>query len=195
MAQLTIPFEFEPDYSAANFVVLSCNRAAYEALPQTAQALLVGERESGKTHLLKMWQDYFPTGDIIENIDLMSAQGQETAFHIYNQAMSAHTPLLVTITQSLAEVTAMLPDLKTRLSTLPQLEITLPSEADLRVLIHKWLTDRQVEVDDSVITYLLNHAPRTPAQLQAIIAEADRRALVQKRKLSTSIIKAVLTDL
>lgn len=195
MAQLTIPFEFEPDYSAANFVVLGCNRAAYDALPNTPQALLVGERESGKTHLLKMWQDYFPTGDIIENIDLMSPQGQETAFHIYNQAMSAQTPLLVTITQPLSSVTGMLPDLKTRLSTLHQLEITLPTEADLHVLIHKWLTDRQVEVDNSVINYLLTHAPRTPAQLQGIIAEADRRALAQKRKLSVSIIKEVLAEL
>ena len=50
-------------------------------------------------------------------------------------------------------------------------------------------------VGEAEISYLLTHMERAIAVAEAVVAEADRRALAQKRKVGIPILKETLDAL
>jgi len=200
MPQLPLQFQSVTDYSPAAWVPLACQQAAVaalRALPTLGQwgAVVVGPAGSGKTHLAALWLSWqnHPAAVAIDDVHALDAAGQEALFHQFNTAQAAHTPLLITSAQPLA-VLPILPDLKTRLLTLPQVEIFTPTEADWQVLLTKWAADLQLDVAPQVLAYLVNHAPRHPAQLRALLHAADLRALAQHSKISVAVVKDLLAE-
>ncbi|MDD9911955.1 MAG: DnaA/Hda family protein, partial [Alphaproteobacteria bacterium] len=182
--QLIFDFSTSPDVSAASYLPLASHQDALQQLQQLKDkssfrgARIIGEKGSGKTHLLKAWAAVtgalYDTGETldelpqqnnavaIDGIDDLTPSQQESLFHLYNHLQKQNGLLVTTGEKPITPDTPMLPDLRTRLLTLPQVEITPPTDADLTQLLVKWAQDQNLTLKPDVVKYILARAERSP---------------------------------
>ncbi|WP_417460789.1 HdaA/DnaA family protein [Kordiimonas sp.] len=212
IVQIPLDLPHRPSFDLSDFIVSSSNEAAFNALdawpewPHHAMAL-IGPRSSGKTHLATAWArragaicldactkvETLPSGKsiLVEDAD-KSGRDDESLFHIFNWTKEQGTNLLVTATSAPNRWDVELPDLKSRLATLPVSEIEEPDDHLLMVLLVKLFSDRQLQVDLSVIDYILPRIERSFSTAKALVEELDRLALAEKRKITRVLAKTCL---
>ena len=78
-------------------------------------------------------------------------------------------------------------DLGSRLRVLPVVALEAPDDALLRQLIVKLAADRQLAVDEALVTYLANRIERSFASARATIALLDEEALRQHRPVTRAL--------
>jgi chromosomal replication initiation ATPase DnaA len=83
-------------------------------------------------------------------------------------------------------------DLASRLKALPAVAISAPDDSLLRAVLVKLFTDRQLAVDESLVTYVLTRIERSFAAAQAIAARLDEEALRRKRPLTRTLAAEIL---
>ena len=71
---------------------------------------------------------------------------------------------------------------------MPAVEIGAPDEALIRTVMLKHFTDRQLDIDPKVLTYLALHVDRSLAAAAAAVAAVDRAALASGRKISRQLV-------
>ena len=164
-------------------------------------ALIVrGEHGSGKTHLAHIWQQktgaiFLPpdSGELPATaiiIDGLEHWHDETAlFHLYNHAKLHSIPLLIT-TSNIPQ--PALPDLASRLKSLPVAEILPPDDALLTAVLIKQLGDRQLKISPDAIAYMLPRLPRSFENLASLVATLDNASLEENRTLSIPFIRSYL---
>ena len=177
--QLSLEFPHEVSLGAEDFFIAPSNERAYdliEAWPNWPKRtlLLVGPPGSGKTHLSTIWSHAaaavsfhaeslsreevpsFAAHDALVIEDLPGASLDDTAlFHLLNLVTEQRCHLLMTANEFPSSWGVQLPDLASRLRAVPVAEIGLPDEALLRAVLVKLFADRQLAVEESVISYLL----------------------------------------
>ena len=189
--------------------------AKQDALIQPA-VYLYGPEGSGKTHLCHIWtqqhQAVFLTRAmlaspielmqlvktyetfVLENIEAMLAD-QAALFHLYNMIKEHQKSLLITSTVAPMELALTLPDLRSRLATIPAIEIKAPDEALLAAVLHKQFFDRQLRVSHGAIFYLLSRIDRSFTEVHKVVAIIDRYALERKRNITIPLLRSVLKEL
>jgi len=172
---------------------------------------LVGEQGAGKSHLAAAWGEKsgarFHAGRLLDNADLPAALGtgalviedlappwfdEVTLFHLLNLAQQHGAFVLLTARWSPALWPVSLPDLSSRLRALPVVSVAPPDERLLRTLMRKLAADRQIELDDNVVNFVLARIERSFSGVQGAIAELDREALRQKRPVSRALAAQLL---
>lgn len=88
-----------------------------------------------------------------------------------------------------------LKDLSSRLKTAPVAEINPPDDALLTALIVKQFADRQLNVDQDVLTYMLARMDRSFGGVRDLIRAVDERALAQKRAITIPLVRSVIEHL
>jgi chromosomal replication initiation ATPase DnaA len=175
---------------------------------------LIGPRGSGKTHLAEVWRrmsnarlvtaEALAEGDVPSLLSsgalvVEDAPGprlnERALFHILNLAREQQAYLLVTSSEVPATWNPALADLASRLKALPVAILGFPDDDLLRGVLVKLFADRQIAVDEAVISYLLARIPRAPAAARALVAEIDRRALEEKAEVTRNFVASVLTSL
>lgn len=204
-----------PSFDSADFLTLPCNMEAAEMLskwpdwPLHAIAL-VGSRGSGKTHLGRAWlqkadAELFSRGDDIIALDEGASVlvddaddntiSDEDLFHLYNWTRETGGSLLVTGVEAPNRWRKNLPDLTSRLATLPVLEIGTPDEVTLEVILQKQLSDRQLSIKDNVMNYTITHMQRSFAAARELVSALDKKTLAEKKNLTIPVVKEVLSEL
>lgn len=200
--------------SLENFMVLPSNHAAFSAVqsfPNFSGDVLViyGESGIGKTHLLSLYHQKTgadllsaETGQvslelttekhaICDDLDKLDNAEQEKLFHLFNHIKSFGGSLLVASSKPVAKLD-ILPDLKSRLLTAPQMEIEKPTDAHLEVLLVKMASDRQMFLEPKVLQFILKNSDRSVHILQGVLSALDKLSLEQKRKITIPLVKEVL---
>jgi chromosomal replication initiation ATPase DnaA len=85
-----------------------------------------------------------------------------------------------------------LPDLSSRLSAVPIVEIGAPDEALLRMVMLKQFADRQLNIEPKVLEFLTLHVDRSLQAAAAAVAAVDRLALATGRKINRQLIVEAL---
>ncbi|MAI08591.1 MAG: hypothetical protein CMF61_06495 [Magnetococcales bacterium] len=212
--QIILSFPESVDMSLENFMVLPTNHEAYlavQAFPQTSGDVLVvyGEEGLGKSHILHIHQQrinaqFFDeewvqgtlelTSEkhvVCDGLDTLNSTDQEKLFHLYNHIKSFGGSLLVTSNKPVAALD-ILPDLKSRLLTAPQIEIKQPTEAHLEVLLVKMASDKQMFLEPKVIQYIVKNAQRSVSSLRDVLNKLDKLSLEEKRKVTIPLAKQIL---
>lgn len=218
LAQLAFDLPHRAALGAEDFLVSDCNEAVVklvDAWPQWADPvqLLVGPAASGKTHLVRVWQERSgaialdPAHLGIEVIDRLPASfpvavedadragyDEKTLFHLLNLAREKRLFVLLTARCSPNRWPTALPDLTSRLSAVPVTEIGVPDEALLRTVMLKHFTDRQLAVDPNVLEFMAVRIDRSLEAAAAAVEAVDQAALRSGRKISRQLVAETLQD-
>lgn len=171
---------------------------------------LAGPEGCGKSHLATIWAersgarvisaqaltpDLVPlalaTGAlVIEDID-RGERNEPALFHLMNLARQDEADLLMTSRTAPAAMPFELRDLISRLRAVPVIDMAPPDDALLRALIVKLCADRQMVVDESLVSYLATRIERTFAAAKHAVELLDREGL----RLGRPITRALATEL
>ncbi|NJL50885.1 MAG: chromosomal replication initiator DnaA, partial [Blastochloris sp.] len=172
--------------------------------------VLIGGPGTGKSHLAAIWAarasakrvlaealqeadlaGLLASGALVVE-DLDPAGTVETAlFHLLNLVREQGAWLLVTARQRPVSGFT-LPDLVSRLRALPVAMIGPADDALLEVMAFKLFADRGIEVDTSVVKYLVARIERSAAALTRAVADLDSAALALRRPVTRSLAAQLL---
>jgi len=173
---------------------------------------LVGPEGSGKTHLATIWAAAagarVVSGRGLGEIDVPAALatgalvvedgaaiGDERAlFHLINLAREEGVFLLFTARTAPSLWPVTIPDVISRLRALPVATLQAPDDAMLCGVIVKLAADRQLTLDDAVVSYLSTHIERSFAAARSAIIALDKEALRQGRPPSRALAAEMFRD-
>jgi chromosomal replication initiation ATPase DnaA len=204
----------ETGFSAADFLVSDSNRDAFawiERWPDwPARALVLhGPPGSGKTHLAHLWRaravakliagtaigGAAPPEAAAVAIDDADAAPEEPLLHTYNSAMEHGAAMLLTMRVPPASLPTKLPDLASRLRSLPVVGIAPPDDPLLGAVLVKHFADRQVRVAPEVIAFLVARIERSFAAAASVAARLDEAALAARRPITVRLAREALPEL
>ncbi len=171
---------------------------------------LAGPEGCGKSHLATIWAeragarvisaqaltpDLVPlalaTGAlVVEDID-RGERNEPALFHLMNLAQQDDADLLITSRTAPSAMPFVLRDLISRLRAVPVIDMSPPDDALLRALIVKLCADRQMVVDESLVSYLATRIERTFAAAKHAVDLLDREGL----RLGRPVTRALATEL
>jgi len=170
--------------------------------------LLLGPEASGKSHLASIWAEQsgarstsahaltaaevpgaLATGALVIE-DLKPASVDERAlFHLLNLAREEDAFVLMTARAPPTEVE--LRDLRSRLRAVPTVQLLPPDDHLFRALIVKFCADRQLSVDESIVSYLTTRLERSYAAVRKTVERLDAEAL----RLGRPVTRALAAEL
>ena len=172
--------------------------------------LLGGPEGSGKSHLAAIWAEQsgarsisahaltaaavpaaLATGALVVE-DLNASDFDERAlFHLLNLAREDDAFVLITARMAPSAFPVELRDLRSRLRALPTVSLLPPDDALFRALIVKFCADRQLSVDESVVSYLVNRIERSYTAARQAVELLDTEAL----RLGRPVTRALAAEL
>jgi chromosomal replication initiation ATPase DnaA len=175
--------------------------------------LLVGPEGSGKSHLAAIWAEQagarstsaraltaasvpgaLATGALVVE-DLKSGDFDERAlFHLMNLAREDGAHLLLTAREPPSAFALELRDLRSRLRAVPTVSLLPPDDALFRALIVKFCADRQLAVDETVVSYLVTRIERSYAAARQAVELLDSEALRLGRPVTRALAAELLRD-
>ncbi len=117
---------------------------------------------------------------------------ERAMFHLLNLAQEQRAFLLITARAAPAGWPIGLPDLASRLRALPVVTLAAPDDAMLRAVLVKLFADRQLAVDDGLISFLMVRIERSFAAARAVVAKLDREALRRQRPVTRALAGEIL---
>ncbi len=177
--------------------------------------VLTGLSGSGKTHAMALWLSR-SGGRKLDRAELVSTsaselcaagavfayddvdnlaqdtKAEEALFHLYNRVKELGGHLVLTLSKSVTQAGFALPDLRSRLLTLPVAHLDAPDDTLLEGLIVKQFRDRQITLDVGVVSYLAARASRDAASLRALVDRLDQVSLAQGRRITVALARSIL---
>lgn len=212
--QLVLDLAHRPALGAEDFLISSANRAAAAAVDQwphwpQASLLVVAPARAGKTHLGNVWRlksgaarldatalsedDIdFSTGALLVEDLHEGIANERVLFHLLNLVRERKLSMLLTSEVPPGELKVTLPDLRSRLRALPVVTIASPDEALLKAALVKQFADRQLAVEPHVVNHIALHMEQSMQAAAAIVAEIDRAALSEHRKVTRALAAQAL---
>jgi chromosomal replication initiation ATPase DnaA len=175
--------------------------------------LLVGPEGSGKSHLAAIWAEHagarstsahalsatavpgaLATGALVVE-DLKSSGFDERAlFHLLNLAREEEAFVLITARLPPSAFQVELRDLRSRLRAVPTVSLLPPDDQLFRALIVKFCADRQLSVDETVVSYLTTRIERSYAAVRQAVQLLDTEALRLGRPVTRALAAELLRN-
>ncbi len=175
--------------------------------------MLAGPEGSGKSHLASIWASEagarsvaahtltsanvpgeLATGALVVD-DIDPATFDERAlFHLLNLAREDGAYILLTGRVQPSSFDVTLHDLRSRLRAVPVITLMPPDDQLFRALIVKFCADRQMTVDESLVSYLSTRIERSFAAARRTVEMLDEEALRQGRPVTRVLAAEVLKD-
>ena len=216
--QLLLDLPLRAALGRDDFLVAPSNAAAVKLVDDwpdwpSYAACLVGPEGAGKSHLSTVWQvhataklcalpdlkvgavpELLATGALCLKHDEMRGFDETALFHTLNFARQHDAKILLTSRCEPSAWKVQLPDLASRLKAVPVVHIAPPDDALLRGVLVKLFTDRQIIIDEALLSYMLARMPRSLAAARRLVSEIDRQAMIQKAEISRTFVGRVLAD-
>ena len=173
--------------------------------------LLLGPEGSGKSHLAAIWAEQsgarsisahaltpaevpgaLATGALVVEDIKAGAIDERALFHLLNLAREDNAFVLMTARMAPSEVE--LRDLRSRLRALPTVQLLPPDDLLIRALIVKFCADRQLAIDEAVVSYLAPRIERSYAALRQTVELLDSEALRLGRPVTRALAAELLRD-
>lgn len=216
--QLALDLPHRPAFARDDFIVSPANNEAVAWIDRwpnwPAFGLIVhGPPGCGKTHLAHVWQEYskaqiitqeFLAGDnwsgFSEQVPIVVLDGidfdvdERALLHLYNRLVEVQGTLLLTSRLSPDAWSFSLPDLSSRLRSLPNVTIDPPDDELLIAILSKLFSDRQLVVEREVLLYLVSRMERSFDNARACAIALDSAAFERRRNVTVALASEVLGE-
>jgi chromosomal replication initiation ATPase DnaA len=209
--QLALDLRHEESFAREDFLVSSANTAALSMIERwpdwPARALaLVGPEGSGKSHLAAIWAERagarflsarvlgetnlagaLATGALVLEDVASSNFDQRALFHLLNLVREQDAFVLLTTSSAPAAWPIGLLDLASRLRAIPTVALEPPDDSLLRATLVKLFADRQLDVDESLIAFMLARIGRSLSDAREAVGRLDTEALQRGRAVTRAL--------
>ena len=215
--QLILNFNYEQNFKDQDFYVAKSNEFSFKLLnswPKWEKNFvnLIGEKFSGKTHLVNIFLEKFKgikieanelnneslkQIKIYENIIIENFNDQideNLFFTLLNIIDQDNKYLILTSTKPIVEHIYKLNDLNSRSKNFLLSIIENPEDDLMFALILKNLSDRQISIDKKLIDFIIIRIDRSYGKIFDFIYKIDEVSLKRKKPIDFKIIKEVLGD-
>jgi chromosomal replication initiation ATPase DnaA len=174
---------------------------------------LVGPEGSGKSHLAAIWAELagarstsahaltatavpgaLATGALVVEDLKPSGFDERAMFHLLNLAREDDASVLITARVPPSAFEVELRDLKSRLRAVPVVSLLEPDDLLFRGLIVKFCADRQLSIDEAVVSFLANRIERSYAAARHAVDLLDTEALRLGRPVTRALAAELLRD-
>ncbi|MBN9004166.1 MAG: chromosomal replication initiator DnaA [Rhizobiales bacterium] len=216
--QLAFALPHAESFSRDDFLEGPANAAALsliESWPEWPNRimLLAGPEGSGKSHLATIWAQQagarsisahaltaavvpgaLATGALV--VEDLNPQGfdERALFHLMNLAREEGAFVLLTARVPPVAFEIELRDLRSRLRAVPVVTLMPPDDQLLRALIVKFCADRQLNVDETVVSFLATRIERSSAAAREAVERLDAEALRLGRPVTRALAAELLRD-
>ena len=215
--QLILNFHYEQNFKDQDFYVSKSNEYSFKLLnkwPKWEKNFinLIGEKFSGKTHLMNIFLHKFKgikieANDITnkslkqikvyENIIIENFNDQidENIFYtLLNIIDQDNKYLILTSKKPIVDHVFKLDDLNSRSKNFLLSTIEKPGDDLMFALILKNLSDRQISIEKKLIDFIIKRIDRSYGKIFDFIYKIDDISLKRKKPIDFKIIKEALGD-
>ena len=216
--QLIFNFPFKKNYLKQDFYVSKNNFNAYkliESWPKWPSRLIniFGPSGCGKTHLVNILkskiQSIIVSSDSVSHVILNTYKTKECLiidnynnnisekilYSIINQAYQDNKYLIISSTISIKKFETELLDLKSRFSSFIDIGIELPTDDLIRVILTKNFSDKQIQISQKNIEYILKNIERSYEKINTFSNSIDSLSLTKAQPIKLNLIKKVLDEI
>jgi hypothetical protein len=195
VAQIALPLDWPVADADEDFLLSDANRAAFDHLKRWSvwpvmATLLTGPRKSGRSLLGRIFVRK-TGGRLFDNAE---DHDEEALFHAWNHAQETRRPLLIVADRPAPAWDILLPDLRSRLTATPHVEIAEPDDDLIVNLIMKLLGDRGIAVPPELPAFLMPRIERSYIAVQQVVDALDRAALSHHRRITVTMAKRALQE-
>jgi DnaA family protein len=199
MQQLPLGISAPADPAFDNFVA-GRNAEVLARVRDLAQGALAerivyvwGEEGSGRTHLLRAAMHANQSLVVVDDVQLLDAEGQHALFVAINDARDGGPAVLVSGNGPPAQL-ALREDLRTRLAWGLVYQLVPLGDEDKARHLKAVAATRGLQLSDDIVAYLLTRLPRDMRSLQSIMEVLDRYSLIRKRPLTLPLVREALAQ-
>ncbi|MBS0503988.1 MAG: chromosomal replication initiator DnaA [Proteobacteria bacterium] len=190
MSQIALPLGWPADERQEDFIVGESNARAVRHLEHwgtwpVMATVLTGPRKSGRSLLARLFVRK-SGGRMIDDAD---RRPEEELFHAWNAAQETHKPLLIVTDHAPPVWKIRLPDLRTRLSATPVVNLGDPDDALAADLIEKLLRQRNLQVPPGLVQWLVPRIERSHIGIIRAVDTLDEAALARRVRLSVKLAR------
>mgnify|MGYP001475430018 FL=1 len=216
--QLIFNFPFKKNYLQQDFYVSENNFSAFkliESWPKWPSRLvnIFGPTGCGKTHLINILKSKIQSMLILAKdvnaetltqykikecliIDDFDNNIKENILYsIINLAFQDNKYLIISSKVSLKKFEIKLDDLKSRFQSFVETGINLPTDDMIRVILTKNFSDKQIQISEKNIEYILKNIERSYEKINSFSSSIDGLSLAKARPINLQLIKKVLNEL
>ena len=212
--QLALALDHTESFAREDFLSGPSNAAALaliECWPQwpNGAVILTGPEGSGKSHLAAIWANAagarlvaaraleqatvpaaLATGALVIEDIVAGAFDERALFHLLNLAREEEA--FVLLTAHTMPTGLAIRDLGSRLEALPIVGLAAPDDALFRAVLVKLFADRQIAVEENLISYVATRIERSFAAARALVGRLDAEAMRRKRPLTRALAAEIL---
>ena len=215
MSQLIFNFPFTTNYFEEDFFVSSSNFEAYKLIEtwpkwHSRNINIYGPSGCGKSHLAnilkKKINSFFINASDISNNSLALIKLKECLiidnyennieenllYTIINQTHQSNQYVIINSDQPISSLEIKLEDLKSRLNSFSKITIDLPTDDLIKVVLTKNFSDKQIQIDNKLIDFILKHINRSYEDIFIFIKKIDELSLSTGKSININLIKKVL---
>ena len=215
--QLLLDFDYKKNFKDDDFYVSKSNYYTFELIkkwPKWEKNFLniIGEKFSGKTHLVNIFLKKFNGIKIESNLldneslkiikpfqnivleDLTLKVDEELIYTLFNIIDHDNKFLIITSKKPVVEINFKLEDLKSRTKNCLLAKIENPDDELMFALILKNLSDRQITLDKKLIDFIIKRIDRSYGNIFEFIYKIDEISLKKKKSIDFKIINEALEN-
>ena len=215
--QLILNFDYDQNFKDQDFYVSKSNEFAFKLLnswPKWEKNFvnLIGEKFSGKTHLINIFlkkfkgikieaneinNEFLKKIKIFENIIIENFNDkidENLLFTLINIVDQDNKYLILTSKTPIVHHSFNLRDLNSRSKNFLLCNIEKPGDDLMFALILKNLSDRQISIDKKLVDFIIKRIDRSYGKIFDFIYKIDKISLKRKKPIDFKIIKEALGE-
>ena len=215
--QLILNFGYDQNFKDQDFYVSKSNEFAFKLLnswPKWEKNFvnLIGEKFSGKTHLINIFlkkfkgikieaneidNEFLKKIKVFENIiieNLNDKIDENLLFTLLNIIDQDNKYIILTSKNPIVDYSFKLNDLNSRSKNFLLCNIEKPGDDLMFALILKNLSDRQISIDKKLVDFIIKRIDRSYGKIFDFIYKIDKISLKRKKPIDFKIIKEALGE-
>ena len=215
--QLILNFDYDQNFKDQDFYVSKSNEFAFKLLnswPKWEKNFvnLIGEKFSGKTHLINIFlkkfkgikieaneidNEFLKKIKLFENIiieNLNDKIDENLLFTLLNIIDQDNKYIILTSKNPIVDYSFKLNDLNSRSKNFLLCNIEKPGDDLMYALILKNLSDRQISIDKKLVDFIIKRIDRSYGKIFDFIYKIDKISLKRKKPIDFKIIKEALGE-